>query len=352
MKLHNLKYGVLLAFIGLSNQIYASSGFFEDVPTSRFIEVAIDDGFGTSYERVSQWSGRYFGSLSPGSTLDLKGGIGYTYENSGDDITSMTLHYRVYLSGSTPPSFSTQLLNIVTLLTNGDEKREETTLTLDLLTNVSSAGTWVTEFYFSAEGINAGSPFTIFFSNGGFNYGATFDATGALGVNMVNFSAYLKDDKPVLNWSTASEYNCSHFNVFSSIESEDKTLLGTVFGNGTTNKVSEYEYISAVNIQEEVLFYLEQVDYDGKTEWYGPVRVELQKDSEILAFFTQENVLQINSGNGKNKEVRLLTLEGKVVHSEILTSNNQQVVLPSIRAGMYLVQIGAGESAQYLKVIK
>jgi hypothetical protein len=352
MKLYNIKYGVLLALIGLGHQSFAGSGFFEDVSASRLIEVAIDTGSSTTYERISQWSGKSFGAMNASSTFELKGGVAYTWENSGDDITAMRLYYRVYLSGSTAPSFSSQTLSTLTSLSGGNEKRELTSASLDLLSNVTSAGTWVVEFYFEADGVNGGTPFNIYFSNGGANYGATFTTTGALGVHMLDFSAYMQDEDPAVKWSTASEYNCSHFTIYSSADGVDKTMLGTVNGQGTTHNITEYKFVASNSLQGEDFFFLEQIDYDGRTEWYGPVKAVSAEQANIQAFFKEDNQLQINTNSTVYTRARLMSLDGKVAVSMEVSRDIEIVTIPGIKSGMYLLELSNASNSTVVKLIK
>jgi hypothetical protein len=343
---------LLTSLMMLPQGVNASSGFFEDVGASRLIEVVIDTGSSTVYERISQWSGKSFGAMTTSSTFELKGGVGYTYENGGDDITAMRLFYRVYLSGSTAPSFSSQTLSTSTSLGSGNEKRELTSASINLLSSVTSSGTWVVEFYFEADGVNGGTPFNIYFSNGGANYGATFTTTGALGVHMLDFSAYMQDEEPAVKWSTASEYNCSHFTIYSSADGVAKTMLGTVNGQGTTNNITEYNFVASNRIQGEDFFFLEQIDYDGRIEWYGPVKAVIAKQANIQAFFKEDNQLQINTNSTIYTRAKLMSLDGKVVASIEVSQDIEIVTVPDIKNGMYLLEVSNATHSTVVKLMK
>ena len=312
-------YIVLFATFYLSTSSFAGSGFFEDAGASRFIEAAINNNGATTYERVSQWSSKNFGNLS-GNTFELKGGVAWTYENSGDDIQKVYLHYRVYLSGaSSPPSFSSFELTTVSLPGGGDEKREIHSQTIDVLTGLSSSSNYVLELYFSADGVNGGTPYNVFWNNGGSNYKAEFTTHASLPVSLINFSAFLNpQNQSQLSWSTALELNASHFNVHRSDNGIEKQAIGVVGAQGNSNEIVEYNFVDAQPVNGQAFYFLEQVDFDGKTEWFGPVKVNNAVNNQADAVFGVNNDLIITLNGSlemERLEANLYNLQGQLIKS-------------------------------------
>lgn len=206
----------------------AAAGFYENTTAPENIEAVFD--FGLDYDRLADIDGTNYGAFVSTDQWDLKGGVAHTWENSGTVMTSVSLFYRVYESGTTPPSFSSVSLTGSTTLTGGNRSWYVTSNTIDLLSGLTSTGNYVIEMYY--EGYT-NTPSTEYWSNFGSNYIGTFSYTAALPVHLIDFSAYLDIDVPVLEWTTASELNASHFNVYSSLDGIDKEYLGRVEANGT-----------------------------------------------------------------------------------------------------------------------
>lgn len=174
----------------------------------------------------------------------------------------------------------------------------------------------------------------------------------SLPVHLIDFSAYMQDDKPAVKWSTASEYNSSHFNVYSSSNGVDKLFVSTADGQGNSNEVTEYEMVSDFRIAGDLFFFLEQVDFDGKTEWFGPVKLTRSKEVNIQAFFKEGNQLQINTNTDIYTRARLVSLDGKEVESMKLTSDIEVFNLPSLRKGIYLLELSSTTGTEVVKLIK
>jgi len=101
---------------------------------------------------------------------------------------------------------------------------------------------------------------------------ATYDVswTTPVPVTWLYFTAKKLGDDVVLDWSTASELNNSGFEVYISLDRGGSfEQIGFVEGQGTTNKVSKYQYLdkdaNAMDIGQ-LCYRLNQVDFDGVSD--------------------------------------------------------------------------------------
>lgn len=156
--------------------------------------------------------GAYYGT----PTITLSGGEIKTFKNGVDDICGGTLRYRVYPQGSPSGAFSALSLNYNSAFGNVssppsiNQKWDVTGQTINLLSGLTTSGTYVVDIYFEAAGgLPCGNaPFTLFDNRGGLNYTATF--TFACGyVNVANFEFPTSGSCPYSPVSTASGVTAS-----------------------------------------------------------------------------------------------------------------------------------------------
>ncbi|MFY8034159.1 MAG: T9SS type A sorting domain-containing protein, partial [Flexibacteraceae bacterium] len=74
-----------------------------------------------------------------------------------------------------------------------------------------------------------------------------------------------------LIWTTSSEVNNQGFNVERSTDGKSFTKIGFIKGNGTTNTKQTYQFTD-VNATE-AYYRLQQVDFDGKSEYSTAIKV-------------------------------------------------------------------------------
>ena len=109
------------------------------------------------------------GNFNPslGDSLILNGAEFNTFQDNGDNVTSVELNYRVF--NGTPPNFSTVSIDFVPPQNGNDKFWQTTNSNVNLLASLAP-GTYTFEVFGSASS-TAGNRF---YSNGGANYTATF----------------------------------------------------------------------------------------------------------------------------------------------------------------------------------
>jgi hypothetical protein len=95
----------------------------------------------------------------------------------------------------------------------------------------------------------------------------------ALPVELMSFDGVRNGRNNILFWQTATESNCSHFNVEKSTDGETWTNIGTINGAGTSTHMVEYE-ITDYKVKPIINYYrLVQYDFDGKYTKYDPISI-------------------------------------------------------------------------------
>lgn len=364
MNIKSIKLTLVCIALFFTSSVKADAGFFAP-PLGAALAYTQDGG--------SMVTTTSFGvNIGNASSLILNGGFLHTWKDANGNICSGTLNYRLYPQASTPSGAFTQVAlafssghSFTTTATpaninsggGNDQRWGQTTGTTDLVSGLVVGTPYTLEFYFEASGSTANSfdcNENLFYSNGGFNYTIAFTPTAPVPVKLIDFSAFLNDEGHTeLRWSTASEYNASHFTIYKSVDGLEKRAVGKVRASGNSTATVNYSFIDNEFIAKDALYFLEQVDYDGKTEWYGPVKVNTSENERITAFISSNDVLQINSTvTDSYKTATLFSLDGKQVLSIELTTSAQQVSLPSMQAGLYLLEVSDGSNTTVLKIIK
>jgi hypothetical protein len=143
----------------------------------------------------TDFNGFSFGSFDPnaGGTLNLTGAEVLTFKNDGSDVTGAAISYRVYLTASTPPGFTSIGIGFTSNATfadaagtnysgGGDQKWSNGVGSTNLLSGLPN-GNYSLEAFLSAPSSDG----THFSNAGGANYTASFtvvpeSASAALGM--------------------------------------------------------------------------------------------------------------------------------------------------------------------------
>ena len=126
----------------------------------------------------------------------------------------------------------------------------------------------------TAQSLTGGTCYTIFFDgNAGAACTWNFMITApVLPVNFLDLTATPSGNKMLIQWSTASEQNNSHFSIERSQDGSLFTDLGTVKGNGTTNVTSHYNFTDEGTPGGMLYYRIKQTDFNGSFR-YSPIVV-------------------------------------------------------------------------------
>lgn len=216
-----------------------------------------------------------------------------------------------------------------------------------------SAGSW------TPGSINS-STNTLIFSGATTFSDITGGEPASLPVSLINFSAFLNPQNHTeLSWSTASELNASHFNVHRSDNGIEKQALGVVTAQGNSNEVVEYNFVDAQPVNGQAFYFLEQVDFDGKTEWFGPVKVSNAVNNQADAVFGVNNdiVITLNGSLEMDRlEASLFDMQGQLIKSTEFKgdqmSSDLNIKVADLPSGMYMLYLQSDNMEQAIKLVK
>jgi hypothetical protein len=170
---------------------------------------------------------------------------------------------------------------------------------------------------------NGNGSYTIFYlaTNNGI---AAVTSAITLPVSLTGFTASLKNQVAVLNWSTLSESNNSGFAIEKSIDGTNFSSIGFVASkalNGNSNNAINYIFEDKAVAAGKTYYRLKQMDKDGKTS-YSPTESVEQKTSVTLAIKALQNpvqgnlVLNVKSNTTRTVNINIINTAGKTVYAK------------------------------------
>ncbi len=151
-------------------------------------------------------------------------------------------------------------------------------------------------------GINVGLPYVSTAPDlGAFESGAV-----VVPVTLVDFSATEKTGKTLLQWSTATEINCSHFEVERSIDSRSFEKIGSVIANGNADTRIDYQFTDNYPVLGVNYYRLKIVDKDGQYDYSKIVSVNFRNNVntgsfEIKSAVINQKLLKLNISSSKQQ---------------------------------------------------
>jgi len=104
-------------------------------------------------------------------------------------------------------------------------------------------------------------------------YTVRISAPVSLPVELISFNATYSDGGILINWKTASEHNSSHFTLEKSRDGEDWTQIYTEQAAGNSSQLLTYNFTDIKSIDGLNYYRLQQYDFDGVYETFGPISV-------------------------------------------------------------------------------
>jgi hypothetical protein len=201
-------------------------------------------------------------------------------------------------------------------------------------------------------------------------------------VELLSFSSSVSNNTVTLNWRTATELNNLGFEI-ERILNDSWITIGFVKGNGTTTKISSYEFVDELSelYYEGILYYrLKQIDYVGTFEYSNFIEVEFSKNptsfsvlqnfpnpfnpSTKIKFTISQFPLLGGDGRGGLVTLKVYDVLGKEVATlvneelpageyevDFSTVGGQESSIQNPASGIYFYQLRAGDFIQTKKMV-
>jgi hypothetical protein len=173
-----------------------------------------------------------------------------------------------------------------------------------------------------------------------------------LPIELISFSARPQDQMVRVQWTTASEQNCSHFTLLKSTNGIDWIELDTKAGAGNSN--DEITYFSLDEQPEKGINYyrLIQHDFNGD-KWFSEIiAIDFNGTTQNWTCFPNPASAQVYIQSNTEDDVQnfsVFDVSGKTMEAEYYTNSSGQIILNTseFSEGIYFVQV----NSTYLKLI-
>ncbi len=172
-----------------------------------------------------------------------------------------------------------------------------------------------------------------------FGWEAVNQNGGVLPVELIDFTAILKEDEVNLVWKTSSEVNNDGFSIERSLDNISWKSIAYIEGAGNYSETSDYIYIDQDLSSGMIYYRLKQIDLDGRFEYSEVAAImnknDLSEDNLNVFPNPSRGQLTINIAGKTPKSIVLLNALGQVIET-LPTTQNQLINIEG--KGMYLIQ--------------
>ncbi|MEY4573202.1 MAG: hypothetical protein RLZ10_2486, partial [Bacteroidota bacterium] len=189
-------------------------------------------------------------------------------------------------------------------------------------------------------------------------FGGAGGSNQPLPVELVSFNASCVESQTVLSWQTASEQNASHFDIEKSTDGVNWRVIGQVQAAGNSTELLSYSFMDEE--KSNGYYRLNQLDIDGKNEYFGPISSSCEKIEFHVSSFpnpSRDNFwIKIESDKDETANYNIIDFNGNFIHSaDILIQKGINLILVDklLNSGIYYIQImNEKQISTYIKHIR
>lgn len=187
---------------------------------------------------------------------------------------------------------------------------------------------------------------------------AGFIVAGTVPVKLTGFTAALINCKPFIKWTTEREVDFDRFEMEKAgDESFNWVMIGAVTASGNLSSKNKYQFQDndATVTANKIFYRLKMIDKNGRYTY-----------SEVLPVFVNCGLTEINvfpnpvinkklfvsiAGSKQKTECVLLSMQGQVIAKTILNDGTNQIELPNISTGEYILSVIADKDTRTFKIL-
>jgi hypothetical protein len=176
-----------------------------------------------------------------------------------------------------------------------------------------------------------------------------------LPVTLFKFTGELKQNKVVLNWSTASENNSKDFEIEKSTDGNNFYLIGKMKAAGTSNTLLNY-VLEDPEVETSNFYRIRMNDLNGQSKLGTVILVNSNESNQSLTLLSNPFNQSVNIKLGKmalHVKLQLVSIDGRVIGEKVFYSTNQIQWQPQgLANGLYILRAVIDGKAFTTKAVK
>jgi len=189
-------------------------------------------------------------------------------------------------------------------------------------------------------------------------FGKYFTSAGPLPVELISFEGFNKNNKNILEWTTASEINNDYFLIekHSKSATDEWTAIGKIKSKGDNTQIQNYSCTDENPLEGINYYRLKQVDLNSGFKYSQIIFVIKNQNSNINIFpnpATDEiNITGLNLNAGD--KIVISNFAGKLFFQKSISETvaNINIEIKNFEPGIYFAKIISGSKIETIKLIK
>jgi hypothetical protein len=178
-----------------------------------------------------------------------------------------------------------------------------------------------------------------------------------LPIELLSFQGEQTKEGNLLTWQTASEVNCSHYDLERSVDGKTFQKIGQIKAQ---NKAARYELLDKHPLSNNSYYRLKINDLDGESSHSDVVNITtILKDLSVKLYpnpFDENITLDISTVRKSNLTIELTDiLERQVYRTTAADTEGTSILLiptSSIASGVYVLKVSDGQKVFQQKIMK
>ena len=160
-----------------------------------------------------------------------------------------------------------------------------------------------------------------------------------LPLTLDNFTTQRNGPEILLQWSTISEFNTSHFEIEKSINATDWSAIGNIQANGFSSSRQTYSLTDSRPLRGLQYYRLKQIDVDGNFD-YSAVRSIHFKQNELFDIYPNPVTDKLLFISSREEEWTQATIHDSNGHRVLIHQyTSRGIDLSGIPAGLYFLYV-------------
>ncbi|WP_461790559.1 phospholipase D-like domain-containing protein [Pedobacter sp.] len=178
-----------------------------------------------------------------------------------------------------------------------------------------------------------------------------------LPVVLTKFEAKKSFNSVLINWSTATEKDNSHFEVIKSADGKNWKAVASVNGAGNSNQLNHYNAVDKMPYAGINYYQLKQVDFDGGSSSSEMKVVDFKVDefTKLSANYSSSLLtISVQAATKGNANLALYDIGGKkmVTLQHTLVNGSNSISIPvNLQNGIYVLMMNTGVSKEAVKLL-